>query len=90
MTVHRSGNIREACVAGQPQHFLVLRIDRKDGGELRLFQRMNDQSCKGKIAWRGPSHSNSLRIENFVQRGHDSMFLRPIARIHRIILEVST
>jgi hypothetical protein len=51
---------------------------------------MNDQFRKGKIEWRGPDNSNSLRAKDFVQRRHDSMFLWPISRIHRIILEIWT
>jgi hypothetical protein len=51
---------------------------------------MNDQFRKGKIEGRGPDDSNSPRTKDFVQRGHDSMFLWPIARIHRIILEIWT
>jgi hypothetical protein len=57
---------------------------------MHLFQGMNDHLCKGKIEWRGPDDSNSLRTKDLVQRGRDYMFFWPIVRIHGIILKVST
>jgi hypothetical protein len=50
---------------------------------------MNNHLCKGKIEWRGPDNSNSMRTEDLVQRRFDSRLLRPIAHIHYIILWVS-